>query len=126
MASRALILFAHGAREPRWVEPFERLRAKVAIHEPDVPVVLAFLELMTPSLERAADDLVAAGCTSLTIVPVFLGRGGHVRRDLPELIARVAAAYPHVALRVAGAIGENETVLDTLADVCRQELAVLG
>jgi len=85
--------------------------------------MLAFLELMTPNLETAVSDLVARGCTSLAIVPVFLGRGGHVRRDLPELIARIVAAHPDVALHVAGAIGENEAVQDAMAQICSDELA---
>jgi sirohydrochlorin cobaltochelatase len=125
VSTPGLILFAHGARDPRWVEPFERLRAKVAARESGVPVVLAFLELITPDLETAASDLVDRGCTALTIVPVFLGRGGHVRHDLPELIARVAAAHPDVGLKIAGAIGENDAVLDAMAQVCSDELALL-
>jgi sirohydrochlorin cobaltochelatase len=123
VSSRGLILFAHGARDPRWLEPFEQLRAKVAAREPEVPVMLAFLELMTPNLETAASSLVARGCTSLTIVPVFLGRGGHVRRDLPELVARIVAAHPNVALHIAAAIGENATVQDAMAQACSDELA---
>ena len=57
--STGLILFAHGARDARWREPFDRLQALVAQRHPG-PVALAFLELMSPDLAQAATQLAAA------------------------------------------------------------------
>ena len=54
-----LILFAHGARDGRWAEPFERLRDRVADAAPHARVVLAFLELMVPDLDAAATGRAA-------------------------------------------------------------------
>jgi sirohydrochlorin cobaltochelatase len=113
-----LILFAHGARDPRWAEPFERLRGKVAETCPGVPVALAYLDLMTPDLPGAADALVAAGCRALRVVPIFLGRGGHVRKDLADLLMRVAERHPAVPVEVLPAVGESDPVLQAMADVC--------
>jgi len=45
-----LILFAHGARDPRWALPFEAVAARVRAQRPGVPVRLAFLEFMAPTL----------------------------------------------------------------------------
>src|SRR5215831_7041888 len=84
---RGLILFAHGARDPGWAEPFETLAARVRALAPDTPVRLAFLELMTPDLGAAAAELIASGAQSIRIVPIFLGPGGHLRRDLPQRVA---------------------------------------
>jgi sirohydrochlorin cobaltochelatase len=117
-AATGLILFAHGARDPRWAEPFERLRAKVEAARPGVHVALAYLDLMAPDLPGAADALVAAGCDALRVVPIFLGRGGHVRKDLADLLARVAERHPAVPVEVLPAIGEDDLVLQTMADVC--------
>ncbi|HAN56086.1 MAG TPA: cobalamin biosynthesis protein CbiX, partial [Betaproteobacteria bacterium] len=36
-----LILFAHGARDPRWAVPFERLQALTQAQRPDWQVALA-------------------------------------------------------------------------------------
>ncbi len=52
MSKHGMILFGHGARDPRWAEPFERLAAKLRAQRSD-PVALAFLELMTPDLPTA-------------------------------------------------------------------------
>ncbi|MDC8757666.1 sirohydrochlorin chelatase [Janthinobacterium fluminis] len=118
MERRAMILFAHGARAASWVEPFERLRALTQARLPGVAVSLAFLELMEPRLPQAVAGLAAAGVTQLTVVPVFLGQGGHVLHDLPLMVAQLRLDHPHVAIEVAEAIGENAGVLAAIADYC--------
>jgi sirohydrochlorin cobaltochelatase len=118
-----LVLFAHGARDPRWAEPFERLRDRVAGLAPQASVVLAFLELMSPDLETAAATLAAANCPTVLVVPVFLGQGGHVRQDLPRLLLQVAARHPDRSFRLAEAAGEDDAVLDALAAYCLRQLA---
>ncbi|MFL6707121.1 MAG: sirohydrochlorin chelatase [Massilia sp.] len=121
--SQALILFAHGARAASWAAPFERLRALTAESLPAVPVSLAFLELMEPRLPAEAARLAAAGVDQLTIVPVFLGQGGHLLRDLPLLVEQLRADHPGVAIKVAGAVGEDAAVLDAMRDYCLRSLA---
>jgi len=122
MADTGLILLAHGARDARWAEPFLRLRAKIAAVRTNAMVELAFLEVMAPNLASAVDAMIAGGCRSLRIVPLFLGQGGHVRDDIPRLIAGVSARHPDVAIELTGAIGEDDTVLDRIAAVCVQGL----
>jgi sirohydrochlorin cobaltochelatase len=123
MAPRGIVLFAHGARDARWAEPFERLAAKLrALSEPGTQVSLAFLELMTPDLAGAVAAQVAAGCKSITVVPVFFGQGGHVRRDLPLIIDACRAAHPDVDIRGTVPVGEDDAVLDALAAYCLRQL----
>ncbi|VXB63636.1 Cobalamin (Vitamin B12) biosynthesis CbiX protein [Burkholderia sp. 8Y] len=117
MNTHGIILFGHGARDPRWAEPFERLAAKLRALRGD-PVSLAFLELMTPDLPTAVATQVADGCDTITVVPVFFGQGGHVRRDLPEVVTQCRAAHPGVAIQCATAVGEDDAVLDAVAAYC--------
>jgi sirohydrochlorin cobaltochelatase len=117
-----LVLFAHGARDARWAEPFERLRERVAGAAPDTRVVMAFLEFMTPGLDAAAAALCAAGCGAITVVPIFLGQGGHVREDLPKMLERVAARHPDCRFRMVEAAGESDVVLDAIAAYCLRQL----
>ena len=120
---RGLILFAHGARDPRWAEPLQRLRERLARRIPGSAVEIAFLELMTPDLAGAAATLVAGGCTGISVVPIFLGQGGHVRRDLATLVDALRTAHPDIDIRAAPAVGEDDGVLDALAACCLQVLA---
>lgn len=118
MSDSALILFAHGARDPRWAAPFERLRDLLRAGRPGMAVSLAFLELMSPRLPETAAALAAQGCRRLTVVPVFFGQGGHVLRDLPALVDQLRADLPHVRIDVAPAVGESPKVLRAIADYC--------
>lgn len=118
MATRALVLFAHGARSASWAAPFERLRDMVQAQKPDIDVSLAFLELMEPRLPERVRALAAAGVTHVTVVPVFLGQGGHVLRDLPLIADALRAELPQLTLDVAVAAGEDPAVLQALANYC--------
>ena len=118
MSQRALILFAHGARAASWAAPFERLRDLAQAREPDVRVSLAFLELMSPRLPDHVAQLVADGVSDITLVPVFLGQGGHVLRDLPVMVDELRATYPDTTIKVVEAAGENAAVLNALCDYC--------
>ena len=95
-----LLLFAHGARDPAWARPFEAVARRIADRRPGMPLALAYLEFMSPGMEEAAEGLAAAGCTTVHIVPLFLGAGGHVRKDVPALIERL---QPGMARRSRGA-----------------------
>jgi sirohydrochlorin cobaltochelatase len=114
----ALILFAHGARDPRWAAPFERLRELAQSALPGTVVSLAFLELMSPRLPEAVASLVQDGCGKVSLVPVFLGQGGHVRRDLPLLVDELRSTHPGLDITVAPAVGEDAAVLDAIARYC--------
>ena len=115
MSKRGVLLFAHGARDPRWAGPFEDVARRVRGREPALAVQLAFLEFMTPSLCGAGELLVGAGCTQVDVIPLFLGAGGHVRKDLPELLAELAAAHPRVQWHLQRAIGEVDSVIEAMA-----------
>ena len=110
-----LILFAHGARDPRWALPFEAVAARVRTTQPEVGVRLAYLELMSPGLPAAGAELVAEGCATITIVPLFLGAGGHVRKDLPLIVDGLRAAHPAVHWHLQPPVGELPSVIDALA-----------
>jgi sirohydrochlorin cobaltochelatase len=112
---RGLLLFAHGARDPRWAEPFEAVAAAARRHQAGWSVQLAFLEFMTPSLLEAGLALAAAGCTRVDVVPLFLGAGGHVRKDLPLLLDQLRAAHPGVRWQLQRAIGEQDSVIAAMA-----------
>lgn len=121
---RALVLFAHGARSASWAAPFERLRDLTRAREPQVRVELAFLELMSPRLPELVASLTADGINDITVVPVFLGQGGHVLRDLPVILDDLRVAYPQAGIKVVEAAGENAAVLQALSDYCVSALSV--
>ena len=110
-----VLLFAHGARNPRWAAPFEAIARRMRTAAPALRIENAYLEFMAPSLEEAGARLAADGCTTVDVIPLFLGAGGHVRKDLPDGIARLRGAHPAVAWRLREAIGELDAVIDAMA-----------
>ncbi len=119
----AMILFAHGARDPRWAAPFQRLQLLTQESLPEVSVELAFLEFMTPNLNDLVTRLVQEGCEKVTVSPIFLGQGGHVLRDLPVMISALRETYPALELQQLEAAGEDAAVLQAIRDYCVRSLA---
>jgi sirohydrochlorin cobaltochelatase len=114
---RGLILFAHGSRDPRWAEPFEAVAAAVRVRASQVAVRLAYLELMQPDLQRAGAALVSDGCTHIDVLPLFLGTGNHLRRDLPPMVDALRAAHPDVRITLHAAVGEHPALTAALAGI---------
>jgi sirohydrochlorin cobaltochelatase len=112
---RAIVLFAHGARDPAWATPINAIANVVAAQLPDVPVAVAFLELMAPSLETVVGEHVARGVNTIDVYPLFLAAGGHLKRDLPELAAMLMATNAGLAIRLHPPIGELAPVQAAIA-----------
>jgi sirohydrochlorin cobaltochelatase len=114
-ATSAIVLFAHGARDPDWARPFRQLVAELGERLPGERIVLAFLESMQPSLADCAAALHADGVRSLRVVPVFLGAGGHLKEDLPRLAADIRARYRDLEVALEAPIGERPEVIAAIA-----------
>jgi sirohydrochlorin cobaltochelatase len=112
---RALMLFSHGSPDPEWTLPFTTLQDMIADSYPELPVALAYLEPARPTFDDVVAQLVQSGAKEIVVAPVFLSRGGHVKRDLPQMVA-VASATHGVAIRVLPTIGEVEVLLEAMAE----------
>jgi sirohydrochlorin cobaltochelatase len=113
---KGVILFGHGSRDPQWRAPIDAVALRVQ-QARDAEVRCAFLELTAPDLPTVARELAEAGCSEVTIVPMFLGAGRHAREDLPALVAGARQAHPAVDFRLQPAVGEDARVLDLLAKI---------
>jgi sirohydrochlorin cobaltochelatase len=112
MSSSAVILFAHGAREPEWAQPFESVRDR--LRAAGTPVELAFLEFMSPSLDEAAERLADKG--TVIIVPLFLAQGAHLKRELPAMVAKLRKRHAKTEFRVTPALGEEPEIVAAITE----------
>jgi sirohydrochlorin cobaltochelatase len=110
------VLFAHGARDAQWSEPFRAMQRAVARRRPDLTVALAFLEIMEPSLTDCVARLAADGHHRIVVAPLFLAQGGHIKRDLPRLLKELGAQHPAAEISVLPPIGEVTELLNAIAD----------
>lgn len=115
--TKAIVLFAHGSRDPLWHKPMEAVAALIAAQAPTTPVACAYLELSTPDLPTVVNQMAASGVTAISIVPLFLGVGRHAREDLPELVTALRQKFPSIAFSLNPAVGENPKLVQLLADI---------
>ena len=115
--NKGLILFAHGSRDPKWRLPIEAVARRIEQRHPGLPVRCAYLELTEPDLPAAAAELAGLGAREVSIVPLFLGVGRHVREDLPGLADALREAHPDILWRLQPPVSEDAALLDLLASI---------
>ena len=112
-----IVLFAHGSRDPLWRKPMEAVAARIRLDDPMTLVCCAYLELTEPALPEAVAQLVDDGARSVSIVPMFLGAGRHVREDLPQLVSALGKAHPGIAFDLRPPVGEDQRLIELLARI---------
>ena len=116
-SSTAIVLFAHGSRDPLWHRPMEAVAERIREQSPGTNVACAYLELSQPDLPTAVADLVREGANAIRIVPMFLGVGRHAREDLPALVQELRNTHPALSITLQSAVGENERLVTLLAAI---------
>ena len=115
-----IIVFAHGSRIEAANQAVRAAAADLAARAGDCPIVeAAFLELGCPSLEEAADLLVARGVERVVIIPYFLTPGTHLERDLPALVARISKKNNSIQILVTASLDGHPGLVQILADRAR-------
>ncbi|MEM0951026.1 MAG: CbiX/SirB N-terminal domain-containing protein [Cyanobacteria bacterium P01_H01_bin.74] len=118
---KQLILLAHGSRDERWKAPFEKLLAQLQQKFTQTDIYLAYMEMTTPTLNDAIQQAIQYALKStetqpgtatmpIDILPLFMASGGHLRHDVPNLVAAAGKENPQVALTVLPPIGEHPQV----------------
>ena len=105
--AQAIVLFAHGSKDPLWHAPIEAIRRRMGQLQPHLPVRCAYLELTEPDLTHCVAALIHEGAQHIRIVPLFLGMGRHAREDLPRLLTQLRATHANTRFEVLPALGED-------------------
>jgi sirohydrochlorin cobaltochelatase len=115
MIKQGLLLVAHGARDPTWARPFEAVAKRVGERAAHCALRVAYLEHLAPNIDAASGALVREGCGRIDVIPMFLGAGGHVQRDVPQAVDALARRHPQVRFVLHPTIGEVAAVIDAMA-----------
>jgi sirohydrochlorin cobaltochelatase len=70
---------------------------------------------MEPGLPDAVAKLALAGHRSITIAPLFMAQGGHLKHDLPKILDALRADYPKTEITLLPAIGDVDAIVDAIA-----------
>ncbi|MER6117907.1 sirohydrochlorin chelatase [Streptomyces sp. NPDC001743] len=106
-AAPALVAVAHGSRDPRALHTVTELLDRVRELRPGLDVRLGHIELNEPLLPHT---LRALGSGEAVLVPLLLGRGYHVKQDIPEAVA----GAPALRTRTAGPLGPHPLLVEAL------------
>ncbi len=118
-----VIVFAHGSRDPQWRLPVQAVADQITQRDPSVAVSCAYLELCTPDLPAACEDLVAKGASRIHVLPLFFGMGKHAREDLPALMRAMGQKYPNVHFEQLPTAGEDPRLTALLARIALEQAA---
>lgn len=114
----ALVIAAHGTRDPNGVTAARALESRVSAMLPGVRVRMGFVELTEPSIDRAlAEVLAEQNSPRAVVVPLMIGTGTHVREDIPSDIAK--GTPEGVRVNYAPHLGPDPKLISRLADQIR-------
>ena len=116
----AIVLFAHGSRDPLWRAPIEAVAERIRTLAPGAAVACAYLEYTEPTLETVVAQLAGSGATAIAVWPMFLGTGRHARDDLPRLVDALRVQHPGIDFTLQPAIAEHPDVLHAMAAAALQ------
>ncbi|MEV6110499.1 sirohydrochlorin chelatase, partial [Streptomyces sp. NPDC051940] len=103
----ALLLIAHGSRDPRHRATVAALTRRVAALRPGLRVAAGYLDFDTPAVDAALTRLAASGVREVVAVPLLLTRAFHAKTDIPSVLAAASARLPGLTVRRAPVLGPS-------------------
>lgn len=101
----ALLLVAHGTRDPRGAQEMGVLTALLR-DRLGVPVAHAWLEdFAEPDVDVAVSALAGSGAQRIVSLPLLTLGAGHAKTDVPTLVAEARATYPAVTITHGRVLG---------------------
>ncbi len=108
-------MFAHGSRVTAANEAVQAVAVEAA-RRARIPVFsTAFLELASPDLGEAVEQLAQAGVRRILITPYFLTMGRHLTVDLPRLLEAIRLRHPELALQASPPLDGHPELAEILA-----------
>ncbi|MDT0305730.1 sirohydrochlorin chelatase [Streptomyces sp. DSM 44917] len=104
-APGALLIVAHGSRDPRHAAAVSALTARVRALAPNLRVATGFLDFSIPGIGEALDGLHAAGERHVVALPLLLSRAFHAKTDIPAALAAHRDRLPGLTVQQADVLG---------------------
>lgn len=123
MSKTALLLIAHGSRNPDanadlfFVVDAMRQRGNFFLVES------AFLEMVSPTIIEGGLCCVEQGAEEVILLPYFLSAGVHARQDLQDYRDKLEQRCPGVSFVVGKPLGRHPALLDIVAERAEQARA---
>jgi sirohydrochlorin ferrochelatase len=118
----AILLIAHGSREPEANADLEHVAAEMRKRARCKIAVASYLEIAEPGIVEGGRRCVEAGARCIVMLPYFLSAGTHVRRDLAAAQTKLAKMFPNVEFLLAEPLGPHPLMIQVVMDRFREVL----
>ncbi|GHD61081.1 sirohydrochlorin chelatase [Streptomyces goshikiensis] len=112
--SPALLVIAHGSRDPRHAATVHALTRRVRALRPGLRVETAYLDFNAPRVDRVLAALYADGVREVVAQPLLLTRAFHAKADVPAALSESTVRLPGLAVRVAEVLGPSPLLVSAL------------
>ncbi|MDX3244192.1 sirohydrochlorin chelatase [Streptomyces sp. ME18-1-4] len=109
--SPALVVIAHGSRDPRHARAVHALVRRVRSLRPGLRVETGFLDFTLPSVHGVLESLAAQGVRDVVALPLLLTRAFHAKADIPAVLREAPA---QLRIRQAEVLGPSPLLLAAL------------
>ncbi|WP_030767825.1 sirohydrochlorin chelatase [Streptomyces sp. NRRL F-2664] len=110
----ALLVIAHGSRDPRHAATVHALTRRVRALRPGLRVETAFLDFNAPRVEQVLSALYADGVRDVVALPLLLTRAFHAKADVPAALSEALTRLPGLSVSVADVLGPSPLLVDAL------------
>ncbi|MED4205025.1 sirohydrochlorin chelatase [Neobacillus mesonae] len=116
---KAILYIGHGTRSKKGAEEARGFINRV-MQRVEVPIQeISFLELTVPLIEDGFRRCVEKGATEIIVVPIFLLAAGHIKQDIPQVLASLREKFPQIQVVVKNPFGVQERILDAVSEIVR-------
>lgn len=119
---KGILIIAHGSRDKETLNTMQAVFDMVKQNMPDILMEHAYMEFCDVNLERGLDMLREKGATDIAVVPYFLFSGIHIKKDIPDEIAKYLIKHKDIKITMGNTLGVDSRIADLLSDRIRESL----
>ena len=111
---KGVLILAHGSREKQTEETFNTV-VDLVRSQVEALIETAYMEFSEKNISYGLNALVKQGATEIKVVPYFLFKGVHLRKDIPEEIAAFLEGKTGLSVTMAEPLGADPRLAEILA-----------
>lgn len=122
MTKIGFLLVGHGSKKPYNKQLIDNTAKIISAKEDGYIVKTGFMEFNEPTIPEALESFRNEDIEMLQVVPLFLARGMHIDKDIPEILGIEESGHSgtyklndkEIPLVFADPIGENDLLADLM------------
>lgn len=122
MTAPALVILAHGSRDPRSAATVHSLVKCLRATRDDLRIEASFLDHCPPTPYQVIGKLAAEGVEEVVVLPLLLSSAYHAKIDVPAVVDEARSRFPGLRIIASDVLGYDDTLLDVLDRRMRAEL----